>query len=38
MSDKDSSTLKGYADSALGTAQQAFGNVTGNPSEEVRCQ
>ena len=37
MSDKDSSTLKGYADSAIGSAQSAFGNITGNAGDQVKA-
>lgn len=31
----DSSTLKSYVDSAIGTAQSAIGSVTGNPADQV---
>lgn len=36
MSDKESSTAKSYLDSAVGAAQSAFGNLTGNTEDQVR--
>ena len=35
MTDNNSSTLKGYADSAVGAAQSAMGSLTGNTSDQV---
>lgn len=35
MSDNQSSTLKGYVDSATGAAQSAFGSLTGNTGDQV---
>lgn len=37
-SNSNSSTLKSYIDSAVGTAQSAIGAVTGNPAEKVGTQ
>jgi len=36
MSDKESSSLKSYVDSATGAAQSALGSLTGNTENQVR--
>ena len=35
MSDKESSSLKGYVDSATGSLQSAFGSLTGSTADQV---
>ena len=35
MTDNQSSTLKSYVDSAVGTAQSTFGSLTGNTGDQV---
>ena len=35
MSDKNTSTLQSYIDSATATVQGAIGNLTGNPADQV---
>ena len=35
MTDNQSSTLKSYVDSAVGTAQSALGSLTGNTDDQV---
>lgn len=34
MSDKNTSTLQSYVDSATGAVQSAFGSITGNTSDQ----
>lgn len=36
MSDKNTSTLQSYVDSATSAVQSAIGAVTGNPADKVR--
>lgn len=35
MTDKDTSTLKSYADSAVAAGQSLLGSITGNPVDKV---
>lgn len=35
MTDKNTSTVKSYADSAVAAGQSLFGSITGNPVDEV---
>jgi uncharacterized protein YjbJ (UPF0337 family) len=35
MSDKNTSTLQSYVDSATGAVQSAIGSLTGNTSDQV---
>lgn len=36
MSDKNTSTLQSYVDSAVGGVQAVIGSITGNASDQVR--
>jgi len=36
MSDKNTSTLQSYVDSASGAIQSAIGSITGNTADQVR--
>lgn len=35
MTDKDTSTVKSYADSAVAAGQSLLGSITGNPVDKV---
>lgn len=35
MSDKETSTLQSYVDSAVGAAQSALGSITGSSADKV---